>query len=125
MRYAVYITRAQHWSFEARQRRPISDAEWRAYAESDPELRPLPALPCFDSDTGNVLRAIPVAATWEWTAHPRGVDAARPMTFEYDRGGIIVRSPDPQLLRKTVSVARALGARAIGDDGHVIEAVEE
>jgi hypothetical protein len=120
MRYAVYITRAEHWSFEARERRPISEAEWGAYASTDVELRLLRSLPCFDSRTRKEVGHVPVEKTWEWIAHPRGVDAARPRTFEYNRGGVVVRAPDAELLRKAVAVAGALGARVIGDDEQVI-----
>jgi hypothetical protein len=119
MRYTVYITRAEHWSFDARERRPISEVEWRAYAETDAELQPLLALPCFDM-TGKVVGSIPVEKTWEWVAHPRGADPVMPKTFEYNRGGVIVRAPDPELLRKAVAVAGALNARVIGDDERVI-----
>jgi hypothetical protein len=120
MRYAVYITRAEHWSFEARERRPITEAEWRAYAETDAELRPLLTLPCFDFRTGKKVGDSPVEKTWEWIAHPRGVDSERPRTFEYNRGGVIVRAPDAELLRKTVAVAGALEAIVIGDDERII-----
>jgi hypothetical protein len=120
MRYAVYITRGEHWCFEDRERRPISEAEWLAYAERDAELRPLEALQSFDFATGRPLSLIPVENTWEWLAHPGGVNSVRPQTFEYNRGGIIVRAPDPELLRKAVAVARALAARVIGDDERVI-----
>jgi hypothetical protein len=121
MQYAVYITRAEHWSFEDRERQPISEAEWLAYAQCDAELRPLLALRCFDFATGKPLSSIPVEKTWEWIGHTRGVDALKPKTFEHNRGGIIVRAPDQELLRKAVLVAGALGARVIGDDDRIID----
>lgn len=45
MRYAVYITRANHWSFEHRDRDPIAETEWFNYAANDPEFRPIVSLP--------------------------------------------------------------------------------
>jgi hypothetical protein len=121
MRYAFYITRAQHWSFEARERHPISEAEWSAYAQTDAELHPLLSLPYFDARTGQEVGQVPVAKTWEWIGHPRaGSKSVTRQSFEYNRGGIIVRAPDSELLRKAVAVARAFGARVIGDDDQVI-----
>jgi hypothetical protein len=120
MRYAVYITRAEHWSFEARERRPISEGEWRAYAGSDSELRPLLWETCVDPKTGKKDLRMPVDRTWEWIADPIIVNPQRPRTFEYNRGGVIVRAPDSELLGKALAVARALSANLIGDDEEVI-----
>ncbi len=116
MRQPVYITRAGHWSFEFRERQPISESEWHAYADGDGELRPLHSLPCFERHTGKLIGTTSVEKTWEWIAHPRGRDPMRLHTFEYNRGGIIVRAPDSELLRKALEVARTLGARVLSDD---------
>jgi hypothetical protein len=124
MRYAVYITRAAHWPFEDREREPIAETEWLAYAEGDRELRPLHSVPCFDCDTGELVGQVRVEKTWEWTAHPHGakvVTRGRP-TFEYNRGGVIVRAPDAALLHKTLLVAAALKANVIGDDDVIVRA---
>jgi hypothetical protein len=120
MRYAVYITRAEHWSFEERERQPILEAEWIAYATDDAELSVLPEMPCWDLATGKALWQVPVEKTWKWIAHPCGVDLRKPPTFEYNRGGIIVRAPDSALLQKAISVAGALNARVIWDDDQVV-----
>ena len=120
MRYAVYITRAEHWSFEDRERRPIPEAEWIAYAESDAELSVLREMPCWDLATGKTIRQVPIEKTWKWIAHPRSVDPKRPPTFEYNRGGIIVRAPDTALLRKAIDIAGALSARVIWDDDQIV-----
>jgi hypothetical protein len=120
MRYAVYITRAEHWSFEARERRPISEREWRAYAESDPELRPFLWEMCIDPKTRKKDLRIRVDMTWEWIADPSSANPEQPRTFEYNRGGVIVRAPDPALLGKALAVARALSANLIADDDEVI-----
>jgi hypothetical protein len=65
------------------------------------------------------MGSTPVDMTWQWIAHPDGANRLVPRTFEYNRGGVIVRAPDPALLRKAVAVARALDAKVIGDDGEV------
>lgn len=109
MRYAVYITRADHWSFEASECLPISEAEWSTYAGTDAELRTLLSLPCFNARTRKEVGQVPVEKMSEWIA-----------LFEYNRGGIIVRALDPELLRKAVTVADTLGARVFGEDEQVI-----
>jgi hypothetical protein len=119
MRYAVYITRADHWWFECRERAPIAESEWLAYASSDPELREMQSMPGIRCDTGEVLR-VPVQNYWEWLAHPSACDSMHPRTFEYNRGGIIVRAPDSELLRKALGVARALEAKVMGDDDEIL-----
>ena len=117
MRHAVYITRAEHWSFESRERVPITEPEWLTYLASDTEFQP--AAPA---------RAVPLAGTgptfvierpkcWEWLGHP--LAPAEMPTFQYLRGGLIVCAPDDHTLRKACAVAQALQARVISDEEEI------
>lgn len=119
MRSAVYITRAQHWPFESRERSLIFKSEWLAYVQSDSELKLVKFMEGEVEGTRQIVR-VAVADTYEWIAHPTRTGRRVPATFEYNRGGIIVRAPDPDVLRKAAQVAAALGARVIGDDDVIL-----
>lgn len=117
MQYAVYITRAEHWSFEYRERIPIAEAEWLAYVASDPEFRlaiPKYAVPISGSGP-KILIEMP--GLWEWTGHP--APPGELPTFQYLRAGLIVRAPDEHTLQKAREVARALQARVFSDEEEV------
>jgi len=117
VKYAAYITRADHWSFESRERVPISRAEWLAYVANDSELQPIVSFPAYDVRTGVKVFDAPAEGHWEWIAYSKKHD--KQAGFEYLRGGIVVRGPDAEVLRKAISIARTLGARVIGDDDEV------
>jgi hypothetical protein len=61
MRYAVYITRADQWCFQSRERVPISETEWLNYAKRDPELRLLKSMPCVELASGRMRKSLAVA----------------------------------------------------------------
>ncbi|CAN5347462.1 hypothetical protein BH10PLA2_BH10PLA2_11330 [soil metagenome] len=114
-RGAFYITRADHWSFEARERVPISKDEWLAYVACDPDFQPIDTEPAVNQETGEVIEfSLAGQGLWEWTVYSRRRDMIA--TFQYNRGGIIVRAPDSEILSKAKAVAAALRARALSDD---------
>jgi hypothetical protein len=119
LKYAAYITRADHWYFEAREVFPITNAEWLAYTALDPDIQPVTSLPVYRITGTAIKEAInfPVDGYWEWIAYSKRPE--RQALFEYHRAGIIVRVPDQEILQKAISIARALGGRVIGDDDDV------
>jgi len=119
MQYAAYITRAEHWSFENRERSPISRSEWLAHVKGDQELELMKFVGCKQPQTGKVV-LVAVCDTYEWIAHPMRSGRQSPATFEFNRGGVIVRCPDADLLRKALQIAAALSANVIGDDDRVL-----
>jgi hypothetical protein len=117
MRYqtAVYITRADHWSFEDRERVPITEDEWLAYVAVDPEFRSVNTTTAVNRETGEVIQvSLTGEGYWEWVGYSRRRE--RIATFQYNRGGVIVRAPDAEILGKAEDVAASLAARVLSDD---------
>jgi hypothetical protein len=117
MKYAVYITRGDHWSFESRERFPILESEWLAYLASDEDFRP--AKPVEARPVNGIGKSFSVELKdhWEWTGHPLAGSAIP--TFQFLRAGLIVRAPDSYTLAKAKQVAEALKARIISDEEEV------
>jgi len=80
MLYAVYITRASHWSFEDRERVPIHMSEWLAYAQAIRNF--CGSIPCPGYSSNAQRISVPVENTWEWVAHPQGRNSEKLWTFE-------------------------------------------
>lgn len=92
----VYVTRAAH-HFDGAQD-PISEGDWRAIIESDPDL--------WSPDT-----AVPNFARWG------GASSLDRPWIDWSRGNLFTRNPDDFFLRKLIELAAALGARVQGGDG--------
>ena len=88
-----YITRRRKWS--CMEGASISEAEWRACVEADSELSP-----CNGAES---------AVSW----------ASHDGVFCLERGNIVGKFTDSDVLVKMVSMAETLGARATGHDGVV------
>jgi hypothetical protein len=111
---AVHITRADHWSFEDRERVPITQAEWLAYVVADPEFHYFTPNRLI-TETGFVFEVLPAdEGYWEWLAYSQR--PAKLALFQYLRGGIIVRAPDAEVLGKASAVAATLGAKVLSDE---------
>ncbi|MFN3148678.1 hypothetical protein [Bremerella sp.] len=111
MGYDLHITRRKyHFDDEGP---AISESEWRALVESDPELS-------FSND-GNG----PLFATWNGECkYPDPWFA-----YSADNGSINTKNPDEKIIAKMLEIAARLGAKVQGDDGEVYrtptEAYEE
>jgi hypothetical protein len=118
MKYAVYSTRGDHWSFESRERFPIPESEWQKYLASDSEFRPAGLAQAMSQ--GGVGEPITLERDghWEWIGHPTAIDDLP--TFQYLRAGLIARAPDEHTLEKANRVAIALQARVISDDYEIL-----
>lgn len=104
MGYDLHITRKAHWADE--QGPAISEAEWRAVVEADPELS-------VDTETQYVT------ARGEWVfAAWRG----EPGVLGWFDGEITAKHPEQPLVVKMVQIAEGLGASVQGDDGEVYRA---
>jgi hypothetical protein len=111
--YDVHITRADDWSES--ETAPITLEEWLAYVRSDPEMR-LDGNASATSPAGDTL-------TYEseglavWTAYSQHEQDGNMAWFDHRGGEIVVKNPDPEILDKMCSIARALRARVQGDEG--------
>jgi hypothetical protein len=96
MGYDLHITRAEQWT-ESEQLSITAD-EWLAYVATDPELR----LAGYNG---------PYFALWSGPSkHPDP-------WFDWSRGCIETKNPDPPLIAKAIAIAHRLQARVLGDDG--------
>jgi hypothetical protein len=97
--YDVHITRAPEWWGE-NAGCEISEQEWLAVVNGDPELRlAVPGDPCYAD--GLVLWS---GSNWEgpW--------------LRWSRGNVSSKSPNGQIIAKMLSLAVILRARVQGDD---------
>jgi hypothetical protein len=97
MGYDLHITRAEHW-YDGQA--AISADEWLACVATDPELE----LAGFNG---------PYFALWSGPSRPE-----EPW-FDWSRGRIHTKNPDPAMVGKALRIAERLGARVVGDDGEV------
>lgn len=88
----------------------ITESEWRALVEDDPEMR-LSGFAEHVLSSGDVLRyENPNLA--EWLGHPE----RELVWFDFRRNQVIVKDSDEPTLAKMLQVARRLGAGVQGDD---------
>jgi len=113
MGYDVHITRKEEWS--DRGGNDISLAEWLAYVRSDPEMR-LDGHGEVRPKNGEFLRA-EASSLCVWTGYSRHVEGERMAWFALYRGSIVVKNPDPEILRKMYQISGALKARVQGNEG--------
>jgi len=97
MGYDLHITRAEHWSDEEP---AISAQEWLAYVQEDPELQ----LAGYNG---------PYFALWS------GKSTYPDPWFDWSRGRVHTKNPDPPIVEKAIAIAARLGASVQGDDGEV------
>ena len=113
MGYDVHITRAEEWSES--EASPITLEEWVAYVASDPEMR-LDGFAEAQLPSGDVLR-VEGKGLSVWTAWPGEGRSEGHAWMDHRGGRIVVKNPDPAILKKMCAIAERLGARVRGDDG--------
>jgi len=113
MGYDVHITRAAEWSDS--EATPITLDEWLAYVASDPEMR-LDGFAEARTPNGVVIR-IEGKGMSVWTAWPGEGRGDGHAWMDHHGGRIVVKNPDPTILRKMCSIAEQLGAQVQGDEG--------
>src|SRR6266403_4944804 len=101
MGYDLHITRKTNWSDDDGP--AITEAEWRAIIEADPELSLDTETRCIMADGEYVYAA--------WNGEP-GV-------LGFYRGEISSKNPEEPLIAKMVRIAQALGAKVQGDDDEI------
>ena len=117
MGYELHVTRAKNWTDS--EARPITEAEWRAHVATDLELE-VTGIAEVTTPEGELLRyENPGLARWR--GHPRGEE----VWFDLRHGRVVVKNPDELTIVKMVSVARALGAWVVGDDGETYDSSGE
>jgi len=117
MGYDVHITRRENWFEEAGPEIELS--EWLKLVESDSEMR-LDGYAEAPLKDGDVLR-VEESGLSTWTAYSRhGRDQGKAW-FSFSSGNIIVKNPDPEILRKMWQLSKPLSARVQGDDGELYD----
>lgn len=112
MGYDVHITRKARWSDE--DGAEISQAEWTAIVNSDPEMR-LDGFAQASTPAGDVLRYENEGLA-VWIGYSNQTDQNKAW-FDYRGGEIVAKNPDQEVLRKMWSLAERLSAKLQGDDG--------
>ena len=104
MGYDLHITRKTDWSDDDGP--VITEAEWRATIEADPELNLDRESRCTmtDGEYGEY-----VFAAWN----------GEPGVLGYYAGEISTKNPEKPLISKMVRIAQTLGAQVQGDDGEI------
>jgi hypothetical protein len=107
MGYDVHITRASEWSES--ESSPISLEEWIALVAGDAEMR---LTGVAEANTPDAVLRYENPGLAIWTRAPHGG-----IWFDYRRGRIVVKNPDPEILAKMKQIAEKLRAKVIGDEG--------
>jgi hypothetical protein len=117
MGYDVHITRKRNWFDDSPE---IALGEWLSYVGRDPEMR-LDGFAEAALPDGSVLRMeSPGLAVW--TAYSGHGHRGNMAWFHASQGDIVVKNPDPEILRKMWRIAQALNAKVQGDDGEIYDA---
>ena len=96
MGYDIHITRAADWMDNKGSE--ISADEWLLFVEQDPELR----LAGYNGKHFAI-----------WSGQSRNPEP----WFDWSRGCVFTKSPDPAMIAKAIGIATSLRARVQGDDG--------
>ena len=111
MGYDIHITRKQDWFEDEPQ---ISAEEWSAYIASDPSMR-LDGYAEASTPDGVLRYENDGLAVWiGYSRHGAGGNMA---WFDFRNGDVVIKNPDPEILKKMWSVAQALKAKVQGDEG--------
>jgi hypothetical protein len=96
--HEIHITRAAFWADNKGSE--ISAKEWLQLVESDPELR-------LAGYNGQYFAL--------WSGQSRNPDP----WFDWLRGNVSTKAPDPPVIGKAIALAKMLRARVQGDDGEI------
>jgi hypothetical protein len=95
--------------------RPITLEEWTSLIEHDDEMRAEERAEYVFPDGAKLVAKPQGLAFWE--GHPESDNPDRRCWFSYSKGQIIVSSPDELTMEKMRSIALALDAVVVGEDG--------
>lgn len=115
MGYDLRITRSADES--ASEAAPVTLDEWRSYVASDAEMSLTGFAEVTNPMTGESIRVDDEGlAVWaDYSGDDPGGNRA---WFSYrDRGEIVVKSPDDEIIAKMRQIAQRLGARVVGEEG--------
>jgi hypothetical protein len=100
MGYDFHITRRNDWSCEGKD---ITAEEWLAYVRGDAEL------------------TLAATSAWPYWTVWRGPSKLAEPWLDWSSGQIYTKNPDSLLIDKMISIAEALDARVLGDDGEIYD----
>ena len=117
MGYGVHITRRQSWFDKGGHE--ISLAEWTTVVATDPEMR-LDGYAETTLGNGQLLQ-IENAGLVVWTAYSGHGKDGNMAWFGFWNGNVVVKNPDPEILRKMYRIAQCLSAKVQGDEGEIYD----
>lgn len=110
MGYDLHIHRRKHWSDKDGPQ--IALDEWRALCTSDPSLTITNRTEVLTPSGSAIVYKNEGLAKWQDESLPDGTT-----WFDYRRGVISTKNPDPATIAKCCEIAETLKARVQGDEG--------
>jgi hypothetical protein len=106
MGYNLHITRAEHCWLD-NENVPITLEEWKAYTETDPEIK---------VDSANNYSENEWDVIWFGEGNISDDNSKCVDSFWWNNGNIVAKNPKPITIRKMTQIATALSARVLGDE---------
>jgi hypothetical protein len=121
MGYDIHITRQENWYDEGISNQITLD-EWKAYIESDFEMR----LDNFAEAKlpGGENIQIENKGLAIWTKYSGDNINSNHAWFDFRNGNIVVKNPDDEIMRKMLSIADKLKAKMQGDEVEIYDLSE-
>ncbi|HMR81749.1 MAG TPA: hypothetical protein PKE30_01405 [Niabella sp.] len=118
MGYDIHITRQENW-FDEDESKKISLDEWKDFLLNDAEMR----LANFAEATATIRVESDGLAVWTKYSG-NGLDGNLAW-FDYNKGNIICKNPDNEIINKILIIAKQLDAKVQGDEGELYELTDD
>lgn len=116
MGYDIHITRQQNW-FDEDETKHISLKEWTDFVAADPDMR-LDNYAEATTTNGDTIR-VESEGLSVWTKYSGNGLNDNYAWFDYNRGNIVCKNPDDEIIHKMLDIAEQLQAKVQGDEGEV------
>ena len=121
MGYDIRITRQENW-FDDNAKNRISLEEWKDFLSGDPEMR-IDNSAEAKTKSNEIIRAESEGLS-VWTKYSgNGLDRNFAW-FDYNKGNIVCKNADEEIITKMLDIANRLNAKVQGDDGELYEQSE-
>ena len=118
MGYDLHITRQENW-FDEDNNKKISLDEWKGFLLADLEMR-LDNFAEATTPSGETIK-VEIDGLSVWTKYSgNGLDGNFAW-FDYNKGNIVCKNPDNEIINKMLIIAEQLDAKVQGDEGELYE----